>query len=74
MNRVTADLLRPETKRQPAAALPSSIALHDLPVMVTNKIPLVKDMSFVKLDDRILLVRPTDRVVVGVIPRYRIWQ
>jgi hypothetical protein len=57
-----------------AAPLPTSVALHDLPAMVTSRIPVVRDMRFVKLDDRILLVRPTDRLVVGEIPRFRVWQ
>jgi hypothetical protein len=58
----------------PTAALPDSVELYELPAMVTSKIPPVKEMRFVKLDDRILLVRPTDRMVVAVIPRYRVWQ
>jgi hypothetical protein len=40
--------------------------------MVTRKIPLVRHHKFVKLDDRILVVRPADRVVVAEIPRYRL--
>jgi hypothetical protein len=40
--------------------------------MVTLRIPLLREHKFVKLDDRILLVRPVDRMVVSVIPRYRI--
>ncbi len=57
-----------------AAALADSVVLEELPAMVTSKIPLVKEIRFVKLDDRILLVRPADRIVVGEIPRYRLWQ
>jgi hypothetical protein len=60
--------------RRPAAALPGSIELYDLPAMVTRKVPQVKEMRFIKLDDRILLVRPADRIVVSEIPRYRVWQ
>ena len=60
--------------RWPTAALPDEVELYDLPAMVTSKIPTVKEMRFVKLDDRILLVRPADRMVVAVIPRYRVWQ
>jgi hypothetical protein len=52
--------------------LPDSVELQDLPAMVTRKIPLVRHHKFVKLDDRILVVRPTDRVVVAEIPRYRL--
>ena len=54
------------------AVLPESVELQDLPMMVTRKIPLVRHHKFVKLDDRILVVRPADRVVVAEIPRYRL--
>jgi len=54
------------------AVLPESVELQDLPLMVTHKIPLVRHHKFVKLDDRILVVRPADRVVVAEIPRYRL--
>jgi hypothetical protein len=55
-----------------AGALPNFVDLQDMPAMVTRKIPLVRDHKFVKLDDRILVVRPSDRVVVAEVPRYRI--
>ena len=54
------------------AVLPDSVELQDLPAMVTRKIPTVRHYKFVKLDDRILVVRPADRVVVSEIPRYRL--
>jgi len=56
----------------PAVPLPSSVELRDLPAMVTNKIPLLEDYKFVKLDDRILVVDPQSRAVVTQIPRYRL--
>jgi hypothetical protein len=56
-----------------AGALPSFVDLQDMPAMVTRKIPLVRDHKFVKLDDRILVVRPSDRVVVAEVPRYRLF-
>jgi hypothetical protein len=52
--------------------LPDSVELQDLPAMVTRKIPLVRHHKFVKLDDRILVVRAADRVVVAEVPRYRL--
>jgi Protein of unknown function (DUF1236) len=55
-----------------ATALPTSVALQDLPASVTSDIPLTKGYKFVKLDDRILLVSPVDRSVVAVMPRYRL--
>jgi hypothetical protein len=60
--------------RWATAALPDVVELYELPAMVTSKIPSVKETRFVKLDDRILLVRRADRMVVAVIPRYRVWQ
>jgi|SRR5215831_6041209 len=62
----------PESHLQSPAVLPASVELQDLPAMVTSQIPLVRHHKFVKLDDRILLVRPADRVVVAEIPRYRL--
>jgi hypothetical protein len=54
-----------------ATALPSSVALQELPAGVTRDIPMVQGYKFVKLDDRILLVSPVDRLVVAEMPRYR---
>jgi hypothetical protein len=51
-------------------ALPGSVALQELPDSVIDEIPLVQGYKFVKLDDRILLVSPVDRVVVAEMPRY----
>jgi hypothetical protein len=53
-------------------ALPDSVALQDMPAMVTRKVPQVRDYKFVKLEDRILLVRPGSRAVVAQIPRYKL--
>jgi len=55
----------------PAAAVPSSVALQDLPASATRDVPLVEGYKFVKLDDRILLVSPLDRAVVADMPRYK---
>jgi hypothetical protein len=54
------------------AVLPDAIALQDLPAMVTRKVPQVRNYKFVKLEDRILLVRPESRAVVAQIPRYKL--
>jgi hypothetical protein len=56
----------------PEESLPATVELQDMPAMVTRKIPLMRDHKFVKLDDRILVVRPDDRLVVAEIPRYRL--
>ena len=61
-----ADVPAPET----VTAMPGSVALQELPTSVIEEIPLVQGYKFVKLDDRILLVRPRDRSVVAEMPRY----
>jgi hypothetical protein len=55
----------------PAAAVPSSVPLQDLPASATHDVPMVEGYKFVKLDDRILLVSPFDRAVVADMPRYK---
>jgi hypothetical protein len=55
----------------PAAAVPSSVPLQDLPASATRDVPMVEGYKFVKLDDRILLVSPLDRAVVADMPRYK---
>lgn len=67
-----AHLPMPEPLIESPAVLPESVELQDLPIMVTHKIPLVRHHKVVKLDDRILVVRPANRVVVAEIPRYRL--
>lgn len=66
------DVPEVELAHHRTAALPGSIALQDLPAMVTRKVPQVKDYKFVKLEDRILLVQPESRAVVAQIPRYKL--
>jgi hypothetical protein len=55
-----------------ADKLPSDEPLQDLPASVTGEIPLLHAHKFVKLDDRILLIDPASRVVVAMIPRYKL--
>jgi hypothetical protein len=58
----------------PAVAdpLPREVPLHDLPAGVTRDVPLVEGHQFAKFDDRILVVNSTSRVVVAMIPRYKL--
>jgi len=60
------------TAPDPEEMLPATVELKDMPAMVTRTIPLMRDHKFVKLYDRILVVRPEDRLVVVEIPRYRL--
>ena len=55
-----------------ADALPSEVAMQDLPASVTREIPLVRGHKFVKFDDRIVVVNPASRLVVAMIPRYKL--
>jgi hypothetical protein len=55
-----------------ADALPQDVPLQDLPAGVTRDIPLVEGHKFVKFDDRIVVVEPASRVVVAMIPRYKL--
>ena len=55
-------------------ALPGHVALQDMPSSVIRKIPLMQGHKFVKFDDRILVVNPASRLVVAMIPRYKLLQ
>ena len=55
-----------------ADALPSEVPMQDLPASVTREIPLVRGHKFVKFDDRIVVVNPASRLVVAMIPRYKL--
>jgi len=66
------DVPEADVEADPAVPLSESVELQNLPAMVTEKIPLLEDYKFVKLDDRILVVDPQNRAVVTQIPRYRL--
>jgi Protein of unknown function (DUF1236) len=55
-----------------ADALPEQVPMQDLPADVSQDIPLVQGHKFVKFDDRILIVNPSSRLVVAMIPRYKL--
>jgi Protein of unknown function (DUF1236) len=55
-----------------ADALPSAVPLQDLPAGIAREVPLVQGHKFVKFDDRIVVVDPKSRVVVAMIPRYKL--
>ena len=55
-----------------ADARPSEVPMQDLPASVTREIPLVQGHKFVKFDDRIVVVNPASRLVVAMIPRYKL--
>jgi hypothetical protein len=53
-------------------ALPEQVPMQDLPADVSQDIPPVQGHKFVKFDDRILIVDPLSRLVVAMIPRYKL--
>jgi hypothetical protein len=55
-----------------ADSLPEEVPMQDLPNDIIREIPLVHGLKFVKFDDRILVVSSTDRLVVAMIPRYKL--
>ena len=55
-----------------ADALPAEVAMQDLPAGVTRDVPPVRGHKFVKFDDRIVVVDPASRLVVAMIPRYKL--
>jgi Protein of unknown function (DUF1236) len=55
-----------------ADALPNAVPLQDLPAGIVREIPLVRGHKFVKFDDRIVVVDPKSRVVVAMMPRYKL--
>ena len=55
-----------------ADALPPGVPMQDLPDAVARDVPPVQGHKFVKFDDRIVVVDPASRLVVAMIPRYRL--
>ena len=53
-------------------SLPEQVSMQDLPADVSQDIPLVQGHKFVEFDDRILIVEPSSRLVVAMIPRYKL--
>ena len=58
-----------QTTAQPATILPGSVQLSELPAGIEDQIPAVRGYKYVKLADKVLLVSPSNRVVVGEIQR-----
>jgi hypothetical protein len=55
-----------------ASSLPEGVPMQDLPNEILHEIPLAHGHKFVKFDDRILVVSQADRLVVAIIPRYKL--
>ena len=55
-----------------ADALPEEVPMQELPNDIIREIPLVHGHKFVKFDDRILVVSSASRLVIAMIPRYKL--
>ena len=51
----------------PTYELPASVDLQDWPAAVVDAIPAVRGTKFVRLADRIVIVQPPNRIVIGEI-------
>jgi len=49
------------------ATVPAAVALHALPATVTRQIPQMKPYAYARLGKTLLIINPTDRVIVDVI-------
>jgi hypothetical protein len=56
------------TNARSAELLPSQIDMRDLPDQITADIPAVRNLSYVRTSDGVLLISPSNRIVVGEIP------
>jgi Protein of unknown function (DUF1236) len=54
-----------QTTAEPGTVLPGSVELSDLDPSVTDQIPVVRGYKYVKLQDKLLIVSPSNRIVVG---------
>ena len=55
------------TEVHPADLLPIGLEVRELPAQVTAAIPATRNFGFVRTSDRVLLVLPSSRIVVGEI-------
>jgi len=52
-----------------ASPLPSDVTLYELPKSLTEAMPAVRGFKYVKLENKVLLVDPPNRIVVGEIEK-----
>jgi len=58
-----------QTTAQPATILPGSVQLSELPAGLEDQFPALRGYKYVKLPNKMLLVSPSNRIVVGEIQR-----
>ena len=69
-DKVMADSAAPaNVLASPAMELPYTVDMQDWPHDVTGQIPQMQQFKYVKTADKVLVVRPENRIVVGEIKR-----
>ena len=53
---------------RPAELLASGVDVRELPGELTQEIPATRNLGYVRTADKILLISPANRIVVGEIP------
>jgi hypothetical protein len=53
----------------PAMSLPSDVEMHEWPLTLLDQVPTIKDTKYVALSDKVLIVRPSNRIVIGEIAK-----
>ncbi|MPZ38262.1 MAG: hypothetical protein GEU95_09360 [Rhizobiales bacterium] len=56
-----------DTDAHSAELLPTAIEVRELPDQLTAAIPAARDLGYVRTADRVLLISPANRIVVGEI-------
>ena len=70
-SRIFDSVVRSDVPVAEADSLPAEVPTQDLPGDIIREIPLIRGHKFVKFDDRILVVS-SSRLVVAMIPRYKL--
>jgi hypothetical protein len=53
----------------PATVLPADVMLQEFPPGLAGEIPTIRGLKYVRLPEKIALVRPANRIIVGEISR-----
>src|SRR5215467_514870 len=53
----------------PTVELPAGVEMHPWPSEIAGQVPAIRDTKYVKLADKVLVVRPENRIVVEEIHR-----
>lgn len=55
------------TTAKPADELPASVEMHELPADIERDIPALRGLKYVLADNKVLIVAPANRIVIGEI-------